>query len=136
MISCWPTIILLISSRRRRRSAVKEATCASTSRGVAAVAPGGTFFVVTAVYDEGESGPSNETSAGVEAGTILRVKISGPPPNQTCERCGNQVFRSFYDVTSPDEVVADFRETTERDLTTEAPATDVTRGDLYDLNNP
>jgi hypothetical protein len=43
----------------------------------AAVAPGGTFFVVTAVYDEGESGPSNETSAGVEAGTILRVKIAG-----------------------------------------------------------
>ena len=43
----------------------------------AAVAPGGTFFVVTAVYDEGESGPSNETSAGVAAGTILRVKIAG-----------------------------------------------------------
>ena len=54
----------------------------------------------------------------------------------TCERCGNTVFRAFYDVTDGDEAVADFRETTDRDITPEDPATEVSRGDLYDLNNP
>ena len=58
------------------------------------------------------------------------------PSELTCERCGNTVFRSFFDVTDGDEVVADFRETTDRDTTPEDPATDVSRGDLYDLNNP
>jgi DNA-directed RNA polymerase subunit RPC12/RpoP len=72
----------------------------------------------------------------VECGQQYFFDKSPPPHDLQCERCGNQVFRSFYDVTTPDEVVADFRETTERDLTTDAPATDVTRGDLYDLNNP
>jgi hypothetical protein len=32
--------------------------------------------------------------------------------------------------------VADFRETTDRDITPEDPGTEVSRGDLYDLNNP
>jgi ribosomal protein S27E len=54
----------------------------------------------------------------------------------TCERCGNTVFRSFFDVTDGDEAAADFRETTDRDITPEDPGTEVSRGDLYDLNNP
>lgn len=58
------------------------------------------------------------------------------PADLTCERCGNKVFRMFFADTSNDEVVADFAESTERDLNTDDPATDVTRGDLYDLNNP
>lgn len=37
------------------------------------VAPGGSFFVVTAVYDTGESDPSNEASA--TPGTITSVKV-------------------------------------------------------------
>lgn len=41
----------------------------------APAAPGGTFYVITAVYDEGESGPSNEGSADVPAATIASVKI-------------------------------------------------------------
>jgi hypothetical protein len=37
----------------------------------------GSFFVVTAVYPDGESAPSNEVSGGVEAATLGRVKVSG-----------------------------------------------------------
>jgi uncharacterized repeat protein (TIGR01451 family) len=39
------------------------------------VAPGGTFFVVTAVYENGESGPSNEGSADVPSATLTKVKV-------------------------------------------------------------
>ena len=72
----------------------------------------------------------------VECGKEYFYEDSPPPSDQTCEKCGNTVFRSFFDATDDDEVVADFEESTERDVTTEDPATDVTRGDLYDLNNP
>jgi hypothetical protein len=72
----------------------------------------------------------------VECGKEYFYDDAEPPADQKCERCGNTVFRSFFDVTDGDEVAADFRETTDRDVTPEDPATDVTRGDLYDLNNP
>jgi predicted nucleic acid-binding Zn-ribbon protein len=72
----------------------------------------------------------------VECGKEYFYDEQEPPSNQQCERCGNAVFRSFFDVTEDDEVVADFRETTDRDITPEDPATEVSRGDLYDLNNP
>ena len=58
-----------------------------------------------------------------------------PPANMTCEKCGNGVFRSFFDVTSSDEVEDDFRAATERDLATDDPATDVTAADVRDLDN-
>lgn len=76
------------------------------------------------------------TQVCVECGKEYFYDETPPPDNQECERCGNTVFRSFFDATSPDDVTEDFNETTQRDLTTEAPASDVTRGDLYDLNNP
>ena len=72
----------------------------------------------------------------VECGKEYFYENIEPPEDQQCERCGNAVFRSFFDVTDGDEVVADYRATTERDVTPEDPATEVTRGDLYDLNNP
>ncbi|HEY0808585.1 MAG TPA: hypothetical protein VGD49_00430 [Longimicrobiales bacterium] len=72
----------------------------------------------------------------VECGKEYFYDDEQPPANQICEKCGNTVFRSFFDVTDGDEAAADFEETTHRDLTTEDPATDVSRGDLYDLNNP
>ncbi|HEX9106001.1 MAG TPA: hypothetical protein VF832_02205, partial [Longimicrobiales bacterium] len=58
-----------------------------------------------------------------------------PPANMTCEKCGNGVFRSFFDVTSSDDVEEDFRAATERDLATDDPATDVTAADIRDLDN-
>lgn len=59
-----------------------------------------------------------------------------PPDDLTCEKCGNQVFRRFDDTETPDDVQADFRDSTERDLATNDPEGDATPGDLYDLNNP
>jgi DNA-directed RNA polymerase subunit RPC12/RpoP len=58
-----------------------------------------------------------------------------PPADLTCVKCGNGVFRSFYASTRSDEAADDFNESTQRDLLTTDPATDVTRGDLHDLNN-
>lgn len=72
----------------------------------------------------------------VECGKEYFYDDTPPPADQKCEKCGNTVFRSFFDATDGDEVLADFDETTGRDVGTEDPATDVTRGDLHDLNNP
>ncbi len=58
-----------------------------------------------------------------------------PPANMQCEKCGNRVFRSFFDVASADDVEEDFRSATERDLATDDPATDVTAADIRDLDN-
>jgi predicted nucleic acid-binding Zn-ribbon protein len=58
-----------------------------------------------------------------------------PPADLACEKCGGEVFRSFFADTRPDEVNEEFRESTERDTLTTDPATDVTRGDLHDLGN-
>ena len=43
----------------------------------AGLAPGGSFFVITGVYGNQESGPSNEASAGTPGADIGRVQIKG-----------------------------------------------------------
>jgi len=92
--------------------------------------------------EERKAAPTSGLAKGVliqvcvECGNEYFFDEAEAPSDLKCERCGNTVFRAFFDDTTNDEVVADFEETTERDLTTDAPATDVTRGDLYDLNNP
>lgn len=40
-------------------------------------APGGTFFVITGVYDDGESGPTNEVSVNVPTALLRSVKVTG-----------------------------------------------------------
>jgi DNA-directed RNA polymerase subunit RPC12/RpoP len=60
---------------------------------------------------------------------------SQEPPELTCDKCGNSVFRSFFAETTPDDVADDFRTSTERDVLTTDPATDVTSGDLHDLGS-
>lgn len=57
------------------------------------------------------------------------------PDELKCEKCGNGVFRRFDDTGSPDDVQADFRESTERDLAPNDAEGETTAGDLYDLNN-
>ncbi len=59
-----------------------------------------------------------------------------PPGDMVCEKCGNGVFRSFFSVTGYDEAEADFIRSTERDLAPNDDESDVTRSDIYDLNNP
>jgi hypothetical protein len=49
---------------------------ATTTTVPAPVGDGGSFFVVTATYPEGESNPSNEVSGGVEAATLGPVKVT------------------------------------------------------------
>ena len=71
----------------------------------------------------------------IECGKEYMFEDSAPPRDQRCDKCGNMVFRSFYADTHPDEVALDYAESTERDTATNDPATDVTRGDLHDLNN-
>ncbi|HSL72724.1 MAG TPA: hypothetical protein VK864_20905 [Longimicrobiales bacterium] len=75
------------------------------------------------------------TQVCVECGQEYYYETA-PPAEQVCERCGNRVFRSFFDVTQVDDVDQDFEDTTSRDVSTTDPATDVMPGDLTDLNNP
>ncbi|HUF49703.1 MAG TPA: hypothetical protein VMN60_02645 [Longimicrobiales bacterium] len=71
----------------------------------------------------------------LECGKEYMYDTQEPPDDLTCEKCGSTVFRSFYADTLDDEVAQDFRDSTERDVLTTDPATDVTRGDLHDLSN-
>ena len=92
--------------------------------------------------EERKASPAEGASDGVlvqvcmECGKEYFYDDAEPPADQKCDRCGNTVFRSFFEATAPDQAASDFEETTERDLTPDEPATDVARGDLYDLNNP
>lgn len=72
----------------------------------------------------------------LECGKEYLFDEAEPPPDLVCEKCGNRVFRSFFDVPGYDEVEADFRAATERDLTPADPEADVTRADILDLNHP
>ncbi len=85
------------------------------------------------------------TTAPLSDGVLVQVcEVCGkhytfddrqPPADMKCDKCGNGVFRSFFDVTSSDDVEEDFRAATERDLATDDPATDVTAADIRDLDN-
>ncbi len=90
-----------------------------------------------------ESGRGGEERNDVLVMTCLEcgrdyefVDGESPPPDLTCEKCGNQVFRRFDASRAPDEVQEDFEDMTERDLATDDPGGDATPGDLHDLNNP
>lgn len=71
----------------------------------------------------------------IECGKEYMFDSGEPAEDLTCEKCGNGVFRSFHAAARPDEASVDFRETTDRDLLTTDSGSDVTSGDLHDLNN-
>ncbi len=71
----------------------------------------------------------------VECGKEYTFDADPPPEDLTCEKCGNSVFRSFYDTSDPDDVDEDYRDSTERDLSPDDPAGDATEGDLRDLEH-
>jgi hypothetical protein len=71
----------------------------------------------------------------IECGREYFFNENEPPTDLVCEKCGGTVFRSFDADPTPDDAAEEFAETTERDVDTDDPATDVTRGDLHDLNN-
>lgn len=71
----------------------------------------------------------------LECGKEYMFADREPRGDLVCERCANTVFRSFFTVTGYDEVEADFQAATERELTSDADESDVTRTDILDLNN-
>lgn len=72
----------------------------------------------------------------LECGKEYHFDDREPPADMRCEKCGNQVFRSFFSVLGYDETEADFIRSTERDLAPNDDESDVTRSDVLDLNNP
>lgn len=76
------------------------------------------------------------TQVCVQCGKEYFYDRTEPPRDQICERCGNRVFRSFFAVTDGSLIEQDFEDVTGRDVAMDDPGTDVTPGDLADLNNP
>jgi DNA-directed RNA polymerase subunit RPC12/RpoP len=85
--------------------------------------------------DTGERKGSVLVLVCLECGQEYYFEQEQQPEELACERCGNTVFRSFRAERTPDDVQQDFKDSTERDLATDDPATDVSPGDLHDLNN-
>ena len=83
----------------------------------------------------GEPAEGVLTQVCMQCGKQYVFDTDEPPPEMTCDKCGNRVFRSFFSVVGEDDVDADFREATERDTATNDDAGDVTRGDILDLKN-
>jgi DNA-directed RNA polymerase subunit RPC12/RpoP len=71
----------------------------------------------------------------IQCGKEYTFEDEQPVPDMTCEKCGGNVFRSFYSEAAGDEAAQDFRETTERDTLTTDPSTDISQGDLHDLRD-
>ncbi len=69
-----------------------------------------------------------------KCGTEYYFEDQDPPEELKCEKCGNGVFRSFFAPLN-DDVADDFRDSTERDLTPDSPSSEVSPGDVLDLNN-
>jgi len=86
-----------------------------------------------------------EAGAGVEKVLVQVCLVCGTErifdteplePGMRCPKCGGQVFRTFYDVPGQNEAHEDFRAATERDLSPDSAASDVSVDDVIDLNNP
>lgn len=86
--------------------------------------------------EQGTGGTDVVLMVCIECGKEYFYEDEAPPDDLVCEKCGNEVFRRFEDTTAPGAAEQDFRDTTERDLDTDDPEGDATRGDLHDLNNP
>ena len=69
-----------------------------------------------------------------KCGTEYYYAEGEPPPELTCGKCGNTVFRSFYSALEGDEVADDFEESTGRDLDPDDAEGDSAPGDVLDLN--
>lgn len=75
------------------------------------------------------------TQVCMRCGKEFMFDTGEPPAEMTCTKCGNRVFRSFFSPIPEDDVAADFRDSTERDLAPNDAEGDATRGDILDLNN-
>ena len=86
---------------------------------------------------ESESGSGRvQVHVCVACGSERIIEEGETASTAPCPRCGNQVFRAFYDTARPGSAETDFNDSTQRDTATNEPAPDTTAGDLTDLNNP
>jgi ribosomal protein S27AE len=76
------------------------------------------------------------TQVCLNCGKEYFFENAAPADDLVCERCGGTVFRSFFATPDPNDAQRDFLDATSRDTTPEDPGTDITPGDLHDLNNP
>jgi hypothetical protein len=68
------------------------------------VTPGGSFFVVTAVFDEGESGPSNEVEAKPPTITALKVKPAKVNATGADFQAGLRIFVDGIPFAAPPKI--------------------------------
>lgn len=69
----------------------------------------------------------------VECGREYTFEDDPPPDDLTCDKCGGQVFRSYWEPYEKSEAGRDFEESTSRDMNPDDPEGETTRGDLVDL---
>ena len=72
----------------------------------------------------------------VQCGNERLVEEGESVSTAPCEKCGNQVFRAFYDTARPGPAEEEFEASTGRATAPDEPAPESTAGDLADLNNP
>lgn len=69
----------------------------------------------------------------IECGTEYLIEEGEAQREEPCTKCGNSVYRSFHALAGSDEVADDFEDSTARDTDPDNGPTDVTTGDLHDL---
>ncbi len=69
----------------------------------------------------------------IECGTEYMIEAGQAAREEPCAKCGNSVYRPFRSIAGSDDVVDDFNDSTERDTAAHDGPTDVTSGDLHDL---
>ena len=83
--------------------------------------------------EKGETGILVEIC--VECGREYTFEDEPPPDDLTCDKCGNGVFRAYFEADEKSEAARDFEDVTGRDTDPDDPEGDVTRGDLVDLDH-
>lgn len=87
--------------------------------------------------DQGEEGAADEgvlTLVCLKCGKEYYFEGSAPSGEVHCEKCGSDVFRSFFSPSEEDEVARDFTDSTDRDLDPDDAEGDTLPGDVLDLN--
>lgn len=105
-----------------------------------------TIVAAKTASEQPRENPAGDAEAGPDAAVEVLTLVcqtcgkdyhftdAPPPPEMSCAKCGGTVFRRFESAVG-DEVIDDFRDSTERDLAPHDAEGDVLPGDVIDLNN-
>ncbi len=69
----------------------------------------------------------------IECGTEYLIEEGEAQRTEPCTKCGNSVYRPFHSFTGRNDAADDFDDSTGRDTDAVDGPTDVTTGDLHDL---